>query len=94
MRQRTDSNGILITTPTRDDILALKVGDQAPDCFGKMARDTSIFAQKDDVHGKAFVCYYTAWGSNATMSHSIKEDETVATIPLVSHYHRSDSVRA
>lgn len=94
MRQRIDNDGVLITTPTREDVLNLKVGDLAPDCFGNMKRVVDIYAQKDDVHGKAFVCYYTVWSDNAKMSHSIKEDETVATIPLVNKYKRSQSVRA
>lgn len=94
MRQRIDSEGILITTPTRQDVLDLKVGDLAPNCFGRMAKVTSIYAQKDDVHGKAFVCFYTEWGTNATMSHSIKEDETVATIPLVAKYQQAQKVKA
>jgi len=59
------------------------VGDLAPDCFGKMARVTSITFRGVDVKGKAFVGYYTEYGeNNGAISGSMKEDETVSTIQI------------
>lgn len=81
--------GILLVRPTRADILALRVGDLAPNCFGKLARVTEIHAQQDDIKGKAFVCYYIEFGDNgSTMSGSLKEDETLATVPTTSRWKR------
>lgn len=91
MRSRT-IDGILVVKPTRDDILSLQVGDLAPTCFGTMARVVDIFGRGDDVHGRAYVCYYTEWGTNARLSHSLSEDEIVPTVPLTARFHRIDLV--
>lgn len=39
------------------------------------ARVVSIFAKKDDVAGRLFVCGYAEFGANAQMSFSIKEGD-------------------
>jgi hypothetical protein len=72
--------------PTREDIETLKVGDLAPDCFGRMNRVTEIFAQKDDINGRAFVCYYTAFGTSGSCSHSMKEGELLRTVATSNAY--------
>ena len=75
MRMIND-NGIDKAYPTRQDIEDLKVGDFAPDCFGKMREIVSIHARGIDINGKAFVCFYVKWGAhNGRMSGSLKEDE-------------------
>lgn len=75
---------------TREQIQALKVGDLVRTTFdrdgftGKVRegavwsnwrRVVSIHAQKDDVKGKAFVCFYLDWGNGLTVSDSAKEGE-------------------
>lgn len=82
MRQQV-INQVLVTRPTRDDILSLQVGDLAPDCFGKMSPVTSITYRGTNVKGKAFIGYYTAFGdNNGAISGSMVEDETVPTIQI------------
>lgn len=85
-------DGILVVRPTREDVQNLKVGDMAPNCFGKMAAVVSIFAQRDDIKGKAFVCYYTENGPGSTISGSMKEDETFCSIPVTAKWHRTENV--
>lgn len=89
MRQAT-IDGVLITRPTRQDILGLQVGDLAPNCFGTMSRVTRIYGRGDDIKGKAFVCYYTENGPHSEVSNSLKEDETLATVPLTIKYKRAE----
>lgn len=75
--------------PTREYVMSLKVGDMAPDCFGKLAKVTSVYAQRDDINGKAFVCYYTAFGETSTISASLKEGELLRHCGL---RHTSDEI--
>lgn len=63
--------------PTREEVESLKVGDEALNCFGKLARVTSIFARGYDIHGMAYVCYYTENGEHSQISNSMKENELV-----------------
>lgn len=82
MRQSTVDN-VLVTRPTREDVESLQIGDLAPDCFGKMSPVTSITYRGTNVHGKAFVGFYTAFGdNNGAISGSMVEDETVPTIQI------------
>lgn len=92
MRQKT-IDGILVTKPTREDVENLKVGDLAPDCFGKMRRVTEIFARREDINGKLFVCFYTEFGERSTMSGSMKEDEIVATTEISSKFKRTSNIQ-
>ena len=73
--------------PTREDIMDLRVGDKAMDCFGNMAEITSIFAgpRKND-KGRYFVCFYTKFGDNGEMSGSYVENEILRTVPLCQKY--------
>jgi len=83
-------DGLLFTKPTRKAVENLKVGDLAPDCFGRMNKVTSITYHGDDIHGKAYVGYYVEFGDNAQISGSLKEDEILATVPLTAKYIRRD----
>jgi hypothetical protein len=80
--------------PTREFVQNLAVGDLAPNCFGRWNVVTSIFAQGDDIHGHAYVCYYTEFGANATMSHSLTEGELNRTVPMISRHdsHELDTI--
>jgi hypothetical protein len=87
-------DGLLVVRPTRAQIEALQVGDIGLDCFGHIARVKEIFArgicEKD---GRSFVCTYLEFGDNrGSISHSFKEGEIVPTIPLISRFHRIDSI--
>ena len=63
--------------PSRDDVANLKIGDLAPDCWGRMAEVVEIAARKEDVSGKLFVLYYTRTGPTSRCSTSMKEDELI-----------------
>lgn len=77
----------IVDFPTRDEIVNLKVGDLALDAFGKMAKVVSIFAQKDDIKGRAFVCYYTEFGGRGgSCSMSRKEREVTRTAAMSNAY--------
>jgi hypothetical protein len=77
---------IEIYIPTRSEIEALKEGDLAPDCFGQWRRVTRIYARGDDVNGKAYVCFYTEFGQNASITNSLKEGEINRTVGLTAKY--------
>ena len=94
LRHRVDESGVLIVTPTRAEVQALSVGDMAPDCFGRVARVVEIFGRGDDVQGRAYACYYTEFGPGSSISGSVKEGATVATVPLTAKYCQAASVRA
>jgi len=74
--------------PDESDVLSLKAGDFAPDCFGRMSRVTRVFARSADIHGRAFVCYYCAMSARDTeengcgCSASMKAGELVRTVAL------------
>ena len=70
--------------PKRAELEALRVGDEAPDCFGTLARITKIYAAQEDVNGKFFICYYTQFGPSSHISNSLKEGEILRTPNLPS----------
>lgn len=80
--------------PTREDISSLKVGDFAINCFGDMAEVAEIYAQKEDINGKMFVCYYTFFNIEKTskISNSLKEGELCITTKL-SNMFNSNEIR-
>lgn len=85
MKERTISargHTAVARMPSEADVRELKIGDLAPDCFGRLSKVTEIFARDVDIHGDRFVCYYTEFGANGSMSHSMKEGELVRTVPL------------
>lgn len=62
--------------PTRAYVETLQVGDFAPDPFGKPARVVSIHGRGEDLNGRAFVCFCTAFGTgSSSISNSLKEGE-------------------
>lgn len=79
----------LLPSPwTRETVEALKAGDRLQSTggtmFGRARLDAAwsepkavvrIYARGLDVHGKAYVCGYTEFGPNATLSFSITEGE-------------------
>jgi hypothetical protein len=75
-----------IYIPTRSEIEPLKEGDLAPDCFGQWRRITRIYARGYDVNGRAYVCYYTEFGPEASISNSLKEGEINRTVALTGKY--------
>ncbi len=84
-----NKDGVEIVIPEREDIFNLKVGDFAFNVFGKWSKVTSIYAQQDNVKGKAFVLFYTENGERSTISGSYNEDEPVMTIPVCSKFKQS-----
>jgi hypothetical protein len=85
--------GILVTKPTREDVQSLKVGDLAPDCFGKMSPVVRIYATGEDLHGRAYVLYYVAFGeAGGAISGAMTEDEIVPTVPVIDRWKRCDLV--
>jgi hypothetical protein len=86
-------DGLAVIRPSRDDVQNLAVGDCIPDCFGRMARVVRIYAQRDDVSGKAFVCFYTDFGSGSSMSGSMKEGEIYMTLAVTSQFHRTEAAQ-
>ncbi|MFA5154305.1 MAG: hypothetical protein WC554_17280 [Clostridia bacterium] len=80
-------DGLLVVKPTKEDIDNLKVGDFAPNCFGKFGKVKSITYRGIDVNGKAYVGYYVEWhGENSSISESLKEDDLLITVPLSCKY--------
>jgi len=75
-----------IFMPTREQVQSLKVGDFALDCFGKMREVVEVYGRGDDIHGKAYVCFYTEWGLSSRISNSMKEDEILRTLPVCREY--------
>ena len=75
-----------IFIPTRAEIEALKEGCFAPDCFGKWRKVTRVYARGMDVHGRAYVCYYTEFGPTSSISNSLKEGELHRTVALTGRY--------
>jgi len=75
--------------PTRQWVEGLRIGDMAPDCFGRLRPVVDIFARGDDIQGRAFVCYYTKFSDCSRISGSAKEGELVMSIPAVSEYRTS-----
>ena len=79
--------------PIKDYIINLKEGDLAQDCFGNISKVVRISYRGQDIGGLNFVGYYVEFGSNGgTISHSIKEGEILATLPLIDKYKRMDEI--
>lgn len=71
--------------PSFDNVEGLRVGDQAPSCFGGFGEVTEIYAHGMNRDGRKFVCYYVRTGS-LTVSMSMVEDEICRTVPTSSHF--------
>jgi hypothetical protein len=86
MEQTTNETDVIILIPTREQVENLKEGDLAIDCFGKMRKVTRICHRGVDIHGRAFVGYYTEHGTNGSISHGMKEDTLVRTVATSQRY--------
>ena len=75
-----------IYIPTKSDIETLKEGELAPDCFGKWNPVMRIFGRGADQNKKAYVCYYTQFGLNSSISNSLKEGRINRTVPLTAKF--------
>lgn len=73
---------VLVVKPTRQQVQDLKVGDLAIDCFGRVRPITQIYAQGDNIHGKAYVCTYVKFHEGSEVSMSFQEDEIVRTLQV------------
>ncbi len=73
--------------PSRAEVLNLRPGDLALDCFGRWAKVVSISARGFDTRRRAYVCFYLQFGSRgSTISASMKESELVRTVALTRLY--------
>ncbi len=77
----------IIFTPSRSWVENLQVGDMAIDYFGRLMKVTDVTFRGNDIHGKAYVGYYTEFNHNSKISHSAKEGEVISTLPITSKYH-------
>ena len=68
--------------PSRNEIETLKVGDMAPNAWGRRAEVVEVTCRKQDIKGRLFVCYYTkdAPDSTSRTSNSMKEGELLRTV--------------
>ena len=87
---RTPGRNIEAFLAERADVLALKVGDMAPDCFGSLRRVVEIFARDVDRSGRHFVCFRQEFGEGSTISGSIKEGEVVRSVKLTGEFSSSE----
>jgi hypothetical protein len=84
-------DGLLMVKPTKTDVENLKVGDEAPNCFGRFGKVVSITYRGININGKAYVGYDVEWhGKDSCISGSLTEDETFDTVPLTSKYSRPE----
>lgn len=74
------NSGPALFIPTLDDIAKIRVGELAPDCFGRMARIVDVACIKADIHGAMFACYSTAHGPRSSISMSIKVGKLTRTV--------------
>lgn len=73
--------------PDEDFVKSLKLGDYAPNSMGAWSKVVEITAQKDDIHGVPFICYYVEFGSNGgSISSSMKAGELMRTVRLSRYY--------
>jgi len=68
--------------PNVDDVLNLKPGDLALDCFAKWSPVTSISFRGTDIKGKAYVGFFTSTGPTSSISGTYKVGELVRTVPV------------
>jgi hypothetical protein len=80
----------LIFMPDRAYIERLAVGDLARNCFGSLDRIVEITFRGEDSDGHMYVGYYTRFGRDGRVSHSIKQDRIDRTIALTNRYSAAD----
>lgn len=69
-----------MTAFTRDQIDAIEIGTTKVahginGRFGEATTVVEIYAKREDIHGKLFVCGYRQYGEGARISFSIKEGD-------------------
>ena len=79
-------NNLIIHIPSRTEVQAIEVGQQALNCFGKWTRVTAISARREDINGQLFCCYSTYSGPGSSISMSVKEGELVRHVGMGAHY--------
>ena len=72
--------GVELVMFDRAEIERMQVGDMAPNPFGKMAKITKIHGRGEDMYGLPYICFYTEYGENAAISHSLKAGELVRSL--------------
>lgn len=85
---------VYVYKPTQDDAEDLKVGDMALDPFGNWNEVVEITYRGIDIHGKAYVGFYTKHGENGSVSNSYKDGEVVMTMPVCQKFKRRENVTA
>jgi hypothetical protein len=78
--------------PEQSDIDNIKVGDLAPDCFGKLQIVTDIFHRGKDRNGKDFVCYRTRFFGceKTTITNTMKVGELLRTVALTNYLNSAE----
>ena len=82
-------NTLMLQMPTREDILALQIGDAVHGPLGP-SEVVSIHARGEDIDGRAFVCCYLANGENSTVSDSYKENTLERSPRASSHFNSAE----
>ena len=78
--------------PTREDVLAMQVGDRALSPFGELAPIARIIRILDDFEGKAVAHFEVRLSPTSTISMRRREGEITRTIPVTGH-HSSNELR-
>ena len=84
--QKARNLGIFLAIPTRSDVEGLKVGDSSIDPYGRLAEVVSVYAQQNDIKGRAFACFYVKNGDRSIISQGIKEGKLVRTLALSRYF--------
>lgn len=71
-----------IPMPSKDDITALREGDEIMNCFGRKAVITRVFARGTDIEGRDYVCFYSRSDNGIEVSDAYKEDTIHRCLPL------------
>lgn len=87
---------VTLRIPEAVDVLNLKVGDDAPNCFGGIRMVTAIFHRGEDRNGVPFVCYTVAMSDRDTIqngcgcSSSMKVGELMRTMAATCAFKSAD----
>lgn len=85
----TDENGVELHMVDQAWIETVQVGDYAPSGMGALERIKRITARGvSSVGNRPYICYYTEFGPNSTMSNSLYAYELNRS-PWVTRYYNS-----
>lgn len=77
------STGVICLVPTREQVEQLQVGDEAPDCFGKMRKVVNVYHRSyQPTSGLQYVLYNTEFGPNSRITGDLTENTLLRTIAL------------